>query len=657
MVGIKQNLQLDMFNSNEKVIIDKLSESWQINFSRKVTFKNSVYSFLLVRGSERICQEFHLSREVLILLIDDNFIPRCLDFVDKTMEDYHNRLDKLCVILICNDSELEAKISKIIQQDKETRIIIPFTYDEILNYKNSIEEFQIRKLKKHFYERDLFAYETPLKTDMYFYGRENIIQNLYGKYNSGQCATLFGLRRIGKTSSLYAIFRLMDMREEPYVYIDCSEPSFHKRRWNESLFLLIEELHKKVLNSSKCGITKDENLYTEKNASRLFEDDLRKIFNAKGKKRILIVLDEIENITFDISPSSHWKDDLDFIYFWQVLRSVFQKEQDLLSITIAGVNPKAIETPIISGHDNPIYRYMNITYLPFFDSKEVREMITSIGLYMGMSFDEEVFTYLTDDFGGHPFIIRQICSKLFNEIKTNNTNKYISKYFYEERREELTKSIYDYLDLIIIILKEKYPLEYELLEYLAQDDSKTFDEYANESIEIIEHLLGYGLIKKNSSNYHFKIKSIKPYIKEKSTISAIPTTREAKWAKISEMRNSLEIDLRLLIKQTLRSNYGVQEAKNKFLSILSNKSKYDNMAFNDIFKSHLYFEDLRKIIEKEWAIFEKIFNKDKGIFSRHMEMINKYRIDAHANEIDDATVGLVFSSIKWIDNKTKDYID
>ena len=656
MVGIKNNLKIDMLSKNEQIIVNKLANAWQINFARQTEFKNSKYSFLLVRGSDRISQEFHLSREVLILFIDEKFIPRCLDFVDKTMEDYHNRLDKLCVILICNDSELENKISQIIQQDKETRILIPFTYTEILNYHNNIEDLQVRKLKKHFYERDLFAYETPLKTDMYFYGRENIIQNLYGKYNSGQCATLFGLRRIGKTSSLYAVFRLMDMREEPYVYIDCSEPSFHKRRWNETLFLIIEELHKKVLNSVKCGITKDETLYTEKDASKLFENDLRKIFNAKGKKRILIVLDEIENITFDISPSIHWKDDLDFIYFWQVLRSVFQKEQDLISIMIAGFNPKAIETSIIRGYDNPIYRYMNILYLPFFESKEVREMITSIGSYMGMTLDDEVFTYLTDDFGGHPFIIRQICSKLFNLIKNNNS-KHITKFFYSEKQEILTKSIYDYLDLIIIILKEKYPLEYELLEYLSKDDIKTFNEYANESNELIAHLLGYGLIKEENSNYHFRLKSIKPYINEKSIIDVIPSTKEAKWSMISEKRNILETNLRLIVKQTLRSNFGIEDGKNKFISILSNKSKYENMGFNDIFKSHLYFEDLRKIIEKEWEVFKKIFNNDKTIFSRHMELVNKYRVDAHANEIDNPTMGLVLSSLQWINSQIKDYID
>lgn len=655
MVGIKQNLNLHMFSENERLIVNKLAESWQINFARKVVFKNSEYPFLLVRGSDRISQEFHLSREVLILFIDAHFMPRCLDFVDKTMEDFHNRLDKLCVIIICNDPNFKHKINQILQQDKETRIIIPFTYNEIIQYDKDIEEFQISQLKKYFYERDLFAYETPLKTDMYFYGRENIIQSLYGKYNSGQCATLFGLRRIGKTSSLYAIFRLMEMRDEPYVYIDSSEPSFHKRKWNESLFFIIQELYKKVLNS-KCGITSDEKLYTEKNASQLFESDLRKIFNAKGKKRILIVLDEIENITFDISPTKHWREEEDFIYFWQVLRSVFQKEQDLLSIMIAGVNPKAIETPLISGYDNPIYRYMNITYLPFFDASEVKDMITSIGSYMGMTFDEEVFTYITDDFGGHPFIIRQICSKLFNEIKMSG-KKYVSKYYYNDRREELTKSIYDYLDLIITILKEKYSFEYELLEYLALDDHKTFKEYASTSSEIIEHLLGYGLIKRDNLNYHFKIKSIQPYIKEQSNINAIPSTKEAKWAKISESRNSLETNLRTIVKQTLRSSYGVDEAKDRFLSVLCNKQQYQNMSFNDIFSSHLYFEDIRKSIEKEWGIFGKIFNNDKSVFSRHMEIINKNRVDAHANEIDDATMGVLLASLQWIKGNIKDYLD
>ncbi len=84
---------------------------------------------------------------------------------------------------------------------------------------------------------------------------------------------------------------------------------------------------------------------------------------------------------------------------------------------ISGVNPISIETPIVNTYDNPIYRFISPSYLPFFNANEVKEMVSTIGNYMGMRFDDEIYTYLTDDFGGHPFIIRQVCSHLFKEKK------------------------------------------------------------------------------------------------------------------------------------------------------------------------------------------------------------------------------------------------
>lgn len=98
-------------------------------------------------------------------------------------------------------------------------------------------------------------------------------------------------------------------------------------------------------------------------------------------------------------------------------------------------------------------------------------MVSTIGNYMGMSFDDEIYTYLTDDFGGHPFIIRQVCSHLFKEKKGLKSIS-ITKYEYERKREEINNSIVDYLDLIITVLRERYPDEYQLIEYLAAGDQK-----------------------------------------------------------------------------------------------------------------------------------------------------------------------------------------
>lgn len=95
-----------------------------------------------------------------------HFQAKSLDFVDKLMSEYQNRLDKLCVFIISGDLTIEKQISSVLLQDKESRIIVPFTYVELSN--DSSCEIQIDRLRSSFYERDLFAYETPLKTETYF---------------------------------------------------------------------------------------------------------------------------------------------------------------------------------------------------------------------------------------------------------------------------------------------------------------------------------------------------------------------------------------------------------------------------------------------------------------------------------------------------------
>lgn len=86
-------------------------------------------------------------------------MPRCLDFVDKLMGDYQNRLDKLCVFIVSKDDQISEKVQGIILQDKESRIIVPFTYDELINNSDS-SELQINRLKKSFMN-EIFSLMKP----------------------------------------------------------------------------------------------------------------------------------------------------------------------------------------------------------------------------------------------------------------------------------------------------------------------------------------------------------------------------------------------------------------------------------------------------------------------------------------------------------------
>lgn len=226
--GVKQGLRL-CGNEDEIKVANQLSKFFKITFSKEGTFKTTSYVFNFLQPGEEFREYYNLYHEVLLLFSPYiEFESRTLDFVDKTLEEFDNRLDKVCVFLVSRDGDIETKINGLNTANKDSRIIVPFTYAEILQ--NGISKTDIStKLRKYFYSRDLFALESPLKTEAYFYGRNTLIQKLYDKYLIGEQSGLFGLRKTGKTSVLYALERQMVIRSGCSVYIDCQNPGIYIR--------------------------------------------------------------------------------------------------------------------------------------------------------------------------------------------------------------------------------------------------------------------------------------------------------------------------------------------------------------------------------------------------------------------------------------------
>jgi ferric iron reductase protein FhuF len=166
------------------------------------------------------------------------------------------------------------------------------------------------------------------------------------------------------------------------------------RRWNTALHYILEQL------KQQHGLTMtlpDEYRFTEIEASKHFERSLQRAYQKLGEKRIVFIFDEIENITFGISPSPHWSDGLDFVYFWQTLRSLFQRSEQLFSFMIVGTNAMCVESPTVNGKDNPIFNQVPFTYIDRFDVPETRDMVRKLGRAMGLRFDEIIYGKLTED--------------------------------------------------------------------------------------------------------------------------------------------------------------------------------------------------------------------------------------------------------------------
>ncbi|WP_209367132.1 hypothetical protein [Sediminibacillus dalangtanensis] len=376
-----------------------------------------------------------------------------------------------------------------------------------------------------------------------------------------------------------------------------------------------------------------------------------RIYEELNGGRVLLIFDEIELISVETSSSDHWKHGNDFISFWQTIRAFCQEHQQQLSFLVAGVNPHCIEKVSINGVDNPIFSMLNPMYLNLFDIEDVRNMVENIGKYMGLVFDEEIFTKLVEDYGGHPFLVRHICS-LINESIPLERPQRISKYDYEKEKSNYDIKISKYIEQIIHVLKRWYPAEYELLEILAVRGNDSFiSNLGRNDYNTVDHLMGYGILKKHKDTYFITIKALELFLKDNSE-QYLTDTIEQKRSAVSFRRNRLEETLRDLIKTILYANFGKSDARSKLLEVkkTTDRPKYDGIDIGDFMENSLYFSELKILVDKNWRLFEKIF-QDKRKFNTYMEIVNDYRIDAHAKGISEDEYTMFHVAIKWIEEK------
>ena len=272
--------------------------------------------------------------------------------------------------------------------------------------------------------------------------------------------------------------------------------------------------------------------FTVKDAAILTEKFLQ---NCKEEfsSPIYLIFDEIENISRETAPADHWCRGIDFALFWQSLRSIFQRTNNLVSYLVVGTNPSCIELPKIDNIDNPIFNHFNPLYIPGFEVKDTREMVRKLGKRMGLRFDESIYAKLTEDYGGHPFLMRHVCSLISKEVSEQERPVDIGKISYANGKSEFIKKHSNYLEMIISVLKEFYSDEYKMLTMLANDNVDEFSRLAKSHPSYTSHLVGYGIIKEERCGYVFNIESVRDYILEESKFTRIGLSKEEMWAEIS----------------------------------------------------------------------------------------------------------------------------
>jgi hypothetical protein len=625
-----------------------LDEAFDINFGSP----HGQLSFWLAEPKAHIKERFGLQQEILIIysphIKTDARILTAIEQISRS-PDFRHRIEKVLFILIHSG---EIKDTTQLLKNQTDRVIVSIHSKELLSPRRG-SLFVSSRIAHVFGQIDLFGMSSPITSDKYFFGRDKLVQdlsshNIAQKQNSG----LFGLRKTGKTSVLFAIKRRFLESSILIVYVDCQNPGIHATRWWQLLENIIVKFISTLKNEKLRNVPKTT-FYNYNNAGFNFSSDIKSLLQIGKVDKIILMLDEIEYITPGLGGKlgPHWDDD--FLPFWQTIRSIHQETGGNFSFIVAGVNPSCVETSHWNTISNPIFQLAVPYYLEPLSVLSIREMARSLGRYSGLKFEEPVYKYLKEAYGGHPFLIRIACSEVWKSVDTLDPQKLsnVSVKNFLTQRPNIQARLAQPIKDILLSLVWWYPEEYELLEILAEGDEKFVAQYLESSPRSLIQFAKYGIL--NEEKSEFAISDVRDFLrrygesykKEISPFSRgdmppdllpeIPDLEEL--GKLFEKRTQLEIMLRKAIIMYLgvKNNWNPSKIADDLIKALPGRndrkdpsSLFVGRSPQDVIND-LYTLDLKQIIIKNWDIFGPLFDK-KERFEMNMDTINKARrVDSH----------------------------
>lgn len=579
-----------------------------------------------------IAEQIGFEREVLCVYAPyPTFQARTINLHDAVFDEDRVRLDPMGSVIVADDPDTRAKVMSFVQGDPDRAPIVSLSTDDLMTWRGADDIRRV--LAGQLYARDLFALESPLRSETTFFGREEIVSQLLDRFKSGQNSGLFGLRRIGKTSILYALQRrIFSSQVAGVAYLDVSSPEIYQSRWWMVLQKLIAAFAEPLglERGDRSRIRALTIKYSEADAAGHFRADVVSLSKYVAGNRLLALIDEIEHLTFEVSPSVHWSDD--FLPFWKTIRSVHQ-ETGKLGFIVVGVNPKILEADRVGRHDNPLFSTTQAFFVPPFDYSQTREMVRRIGRFMALRFEEGLYQRLCEEYGGHPFLVRQACSILAR--KKTERPAMISSAEFESQRPAIAVALEKNVTQILNVLAIWYPEEYELVRYLAAGEIELFREFAQASSSFTEHVHGYGLVNDARGDPKIRIGLVRSHLARvpKRVAEAAAEDWPAIQAEISRRRNAIEERLRLFLKEGLHFAKGKRAAEAAYAALSEDRrsilAQYDYRGL----WSELYFNELISIFEKNFEVFKARTGEDRPKIMAWLDQINRCRSDAHAKKL------------------------
>ena len=163
------------------------------------------------------------------------------------------------------------------------------------------------------------------------------------------------------------------------------------------------------------------------------------------------------------------------------------------------------------------------------------------------------------------------------------------------------------------------------------------NEIGNEAPDLIDHLIGYGIVEKVGDDFDIKVGAIRSALNS----MLLEDSTESRWAEISARRNKLESEMRVVLFNWARNISGV-EFNDIFAKNLTKKRKEGlpslepRILFAKV-SSPLYLSDMLMLLKDERVL--PFLEDERSEIVRYLNLVNKLRTDAHANDLTEEEMG------------------
>lgn len=266
-------------------------------------------------------------------------------------------------------------------------------------------------------QQNLYSITGPVSSDLSFFGRERVLQQIIDLLSARQPVGLFGLRKVGKTS---LIQRLQGRLTQQWsiALVDVQSISLHHGIWSlypDIIAAFADHLQRYRPDVDLPDLHLCPEVPTPSPAlADAFMQDMRALHAVLGApdegKRLLLIMDEIDRL-LPVGEAPGYEG---FTTLFGQLRAANQQAR-MLDFLVVGVDAAVNRVERWPDHDNELYRALREVWMPPMTHDDVCEMIESLGSQMGVRYESEALHLLAGSGGGQPFVTRQLCSRAIQD--------------------------------------------------------------------------------------------------------------------------------------------------------------------------------------------------------------------------------------------------